>query len=179
MIVANQAGAPSSPTPRAEPLAFEPGTSFHYSNAGFIVLGAIIEKASGHNYFEYVREHLYKPAGMTNSDAYEMDRDTPNLAVGYTDQGPGGQQSATRDWNNRFLHVVKGGPAGGGFSTVEDLWRFSRALQAHQLLGAETTRRVTTGKVERTPGVSQYAYGFMDEQVQATRIVGHGGGFPG
>lgn len=162
-----------------EPLAFEPGTSFRYSNAGFIVLGAIIEKASGQNYFEYVREHLYKPAGMTSSDAYEMDRDTPNLAVGYTDQGPGGQRSATRDWNNLFLHVVKGGPAGGGFSTVEDLWRFSRALQAHQLLGAETMRRVTTGKVERTPGVSQYAYGFMDEQVQGTRIVGHGGGFPG
>ncbi|HYO73457.1 MAG TPA: serine hydrolase [Archangium sp.] len=161
-----------------EPLAFEPGSSFRYSNAGFIVLGAIIEKASGQNYFEYVREHLYKPAGMTSSDAYEMDRDTPNLAVGYTSQGPGGQESPTRDWNNLFLHVVKGGPAGGGFSTVEDLWRFSRALQAHRLLGAETTQRVTTGKVEREPG-SQYAYGFMDEQVQATRIVGHGGGFPG
>src|SRR5690606_1893449 len=69
-----------------EPLAFEPGTRWQYSNSGFVLLGAIIEKASGQNYFDYVREHIYKPAGMTSSDAYEIDRDTPNLAVGYTAQ---------------------------------------------------------------------------------------------
>jgi CubicO group peptidase (beta-lactamase class C family) len=164
-----------------EPLAFEPGTRWQYSNSGFVLLGAIIEKASGQNYFDYVREHIYKPAGMTSSDAYELDRDTPNLAVGYTTQGPGGQESPSREWNNLFLHVVKGGPAGGGFSTVEDLWRFSLALQTHKLLGAASTQLVTTGKAQPDPerGSWKYAYGFSDEQVQGTRIFGHNGGFPG
>ncbi|HYH97660.1 serine hydrolase domain-containing protein [Hyalangium sp.] len=164
-----------------EPLAFEPGARWGYSNSAFIVLGAIIEKASGQNYFDYVREHIYKPAGMTSSDAYEIDRDPPNLAVGYTTEGPGGQEGPKRDWNNLFLHVVKGGPAGGGFSTVEDLWRFSQALQDHKLLSAPSTQLVTTGKVQPNPESAdeKYAYGFFDEQVQGTRIVGHGGGFPG
>lgn len=164
-----------------EPPAFEPGTRWSYSNSGFILLGAIIEKASGQNYFDYVREHIYKPAGMTNSDSYELDRDPPNLAVGYTGQGPGNQQSRRRDWNNLFLHVVKGGPAGGGFSTVEDLWRFSLALQGNKLLAAKYTELVTTGKVQPHPESKEekYAYGFFDEQVQGAHIIGHGGGFPG
>jgi CubicO group peptidase (beta-lactamase class C family) len=163
-----------------EPPAFEPGTSWRYSNAGFFLLGAIIEKVSGQNYFDYVREHIYKPAGMTNSDSYELDRDPPNLAVGYTDQGPGGKQSPTREWNNLFLHV-KGGPAGGGYSTVEDLWRFSLALQAHKLLGARSTQLVLTGKVQprQEEAEMKYAYGFFEEQIPGGHIVGHGGGFPG
>jgi CubicO group peptidase (beta-lactamase class C family) len=160
-----------------EPLKFEPGTSWRYSNAGFILLGALVEKASGENYFDYVREHIYKPAGMKDTDAYELDREPVNLAVGYTTQGPGDRQSNTREWNNVFLHVVRGGPAGGGYSTVEDLWRFSRALQANKLLGARYTELVTTGKTKL--GASKYAYGFRDAEVQGTRIVGHSGGFPG
>jgi CubicO group peptidase (beta-lactamase class C family) len=164
-----------------EPPEFEPGARFGYSNSGFLLLGALIEKASGQNYFDYVREHIYKPAGMTNSDSYEVDRDPPNLAVGYTNQGPGWQRSPKRDWTNLYLHVVKGGPAGGGYSTVEDLWRFSQALQANKLLGAESTKRVTTGQVPMGPGpeAPKYAYGFVDDQDQGTRIIGHGGGFPG
>jgi hypothetical protein len=60
---------------------------------------------------------------MTNTDCYEMDQDTPNLAIGYMREWP------SRPWkNNLYLHVVKGGPAGGGFSTVEDLLKFDIAL---------------------------------------------------
>src|SRR5207248_10392873 len=112
-----------------KPLAFEPGQQFRYSNAGFMVLGAVVEKVSGQDYFDYVRQQIYQPAGMINTDAYEMDHDTPNLAIGYTSRAPrGGSQLGERQ-NNLFLHVVKGGPAGGGFSTVEDLLRFDVALR--------------------------------------------------
>ncbi|MDQ3062430.1 MAG: beta-lactamase family protein [Acidobacteriota bacterium] len=52
-----------------EPLAFEPGAKFQYSNAGFAVLGLIIEKLSGQNYFDYVRENIFKPAGMNNTNS--------------------------------------------------------------------------------------------------------------
>ncbi|HKH94225.1 MAG TPA: serine hydrolase domain-containing protein, partial [Gemmatimonadaceae bacterium] len=57
-----------------ESLQFEPGTRWSYSNTGMLVLGKVIEVATGQDYFDYVREHVYKPAGMTNSDAYELDR---------------------------------------------------------------------------------------------------------
>jgi CubicO group peptidase (beta-lactamase class C family) len=164
-----------------QPLAFEPGERWQYSNAGFIVLGAVIQRvSSGQSYFDYVREHVYKPAGMHNTDAYDMDRPIPNLAIGYT-------RAYVREWpelgpwrSNLFLHTIKGGPAGGGFSTVEDLLKFDQALRGHKLLSPEHTNTVLAGKVD-LPGApgTQYAYGFHDDRTKASRIVGHGGGFPG
>jgi D-alanyl-D-alanine carboxypeptidase len=158
-----------------ELLKFDPGQKWDYSNSGFILLGAIIEKVSGQSYFDYVRENLYKPAGMTNTDCYEMDQDTPNLAIGYT------RERASRPWkNNLYRHVVKGGPAGGGFSTAEDLLKFDIALRNHKLLSTKYTDLVLTGKVA-LPGSStqKYAYGFGDDSRNGHRIVGHEGGFPG
>jgi CubicO group peptidase (beta-lactamase class C family) len=154
-------------------LAFEPGERFDYSNTGFLVLGKVIEKASGQDYYAYVREHVYQPAGMTNTDSYEMDRVTPNLAVGYHKRF---RDDGTHEWtNNLFEHVVRGGPAGGGYSTAEDLMRFADALRTHKLLGAEMTRTILSPKPEpHNPG---YGYGFEIEG--GSGLVGHGGGFPG
>jgi CubicO group peptidase (beta-lactamase class C family) len=164
-----------------EPLQFEPGARWQYSNAGFMVLGAIVEKVSGQNYFDYVREHIYQPAGMVNTDAYEMDSDTPNMATGYTRMGPGGPIPDGARRTNTFLHSFKGGPAGGGFSTVEDLHRFAVALNGHKLLSRKYTELITTGKVDlpRNGGAVKYAYGFQDEKVNGQRRFGHNGGFPG
>jgi CubicO group peptidase (beta-lactamase class C family) len=162
------------------PLVFEPGARWSYSNAGFMVLGGIIEKVAGQSYFETVRERVYKPAGMGNTDAYEMDRDVPNLAIGYTKMGLNGQPDPGPWRNNLFMHVIKGGPAGGGFSTVEDLLRFDVALRKHRLLSAATTDLVLAGKVKAPFGPdAKYAYGFIEERVNGKRITGHGGGFPG
>jgi CubicO group peptidase (beta-lactamase class C family) len=160
-----------------KPLEFEPGARFRYSNAGFMVLGAIVERVSGKDYFDYVREHIYKPAGMVNTDAYELDRDTPNLAYGYTTEGlrEGFEEGSRR--NNLFMHVIKGGPAGGGYSTVEDLLRFDVALRQNKLLGAAQRDVLISGKVDAMG--AKYAYGFLDETINGKRIVGHGGGFPG
>jgi CubicO group peptidase (beta-lactamase class C family) len=70
------------------PLAFEPGTKWQYSNAGYVVLGAIIEKVSGQNYFAYVKKHIFKPAKMSNTDSYDRDGKVPNLAIGYARMNP-------------------------------------------------------------------------------------------
>jgi len=162
------------PLIRDSTLAFEPGTDWQYSNTGMFMLGVVIEKASGQNYFAYIRENIYKPAGMTNSDCYEMDKPVPNLAIGYsreqTDDGEG--------WtNNLYKHVVRGGPAGGGFSTVEDLLRFDIALRGHKLLNAENTELVWSAKPElKSP---EYGFGFGVRGGPGDRIVGHSGGFPG
>ncbi len=115
---------------------------------------------------------------MKDTEAYELDRDVPNLAIGYTRQGPnGGSPEPGSLRNNLFLHSIKGGPAGGGYSTVGDLLRFGKALLDHRLLDTHHTATALTGKVPMSPGT--YAYGFVDERVGNGRVVGHGGGFPG
>ena len=163
-----------------DPLLFLPGDGWSYSNAGFIVLGAIIEAVSGKDYYTYVRERIYHPAGMEDTDAYELDSIVPNLAVGYTYKGKQTPTEPKQRRNNLLLHGVKGGPAGGGHSTVQDLYKFSRALRSHVLLSPESTQLLLAGKVERSdmPG-RKYAYGFGERYNQGRRIVGHGGGFPG
>jgi CubicO group peptidase (beta-lactamase class C family) len=164
-----------------KPLDFEPGAKFQYSNSGPIVLGAIIEKISGQSYYDYVLEHICKPAGMINTDCYEMDKPVPNLAIGYTKMNLEGQRG--EEWrNNLFMHTVKGGPAGGGFSTVEDLFKFDNALRNHILLNEEYTELVMTGKVSMSDDPDddvKYGYLFGEEIVNGQRIVGHSGGAPG
>jgi len=160
-------------------LLFEPGTDFHYSNSGPIVLGMIIEKVTGEDYYDYVREHISLPAGMVNTDCYEIDTPVPNLAIGYTKVNYDGTRNPDGKWrNNLFMHAVKGGPAGGGFSTVEDLLKFDIALRNNKLITKESFDLLTTGKTERGPG-TMYAYLFQDRKVNGQRIVGHGGGAPG
>ncbi len=67
-----------------ETLAFEPGTKWQYSNTGFLLAGAVIEAATGRDYFDVVRERIYARAGMPNSDSYDIDLVVPNLAIGYS-----------------------------------------------------------------------------------------------
>lgn len=159
------------PFVRGETLAFAPGSHWSYSNTGFLVAGAVIEAASGVNYFDYIRENIYQPAGMSHSDCYDVDRPVPNLAIGYMRADDGGWR------DNTFDHVVRGSPAGGGYSTVEDLLRFAVALQSHRLLSPELTEVLWTAKPELgSPG---YGFGMGVRASPLGRQVGHNGGFPG
>lgn len=158
-----------------KPLLFEPGTDFSYSNGGFIVLGLIIEKASGQSYYDYVQKHVYDVAGMKASGSFPKTEKVANLAVGYTrrnDEGKLVDNWDTLPW--------RGMSAGGGDSTVGDLLRFAEALRKHNLLNAELTETVITGKTQPGPNANRkYAYGFEENFVSGHRIVGHGGGAPG
>ena len=162
----------------SDPLAFPPGEKFQYSNAGYMLLGAIIEKVSGQDYYSYVQEHIYKPAGMNDTGFYEPGKPIPNLAVGYTRMSLNGQpQTEIRD--NESTREIKGGPAGGGFSTAPDLVKFQQALFSYKLLDKAHTELVTTGKVDGPGGKSRYGYGFGDSNSDGKHIVGHNGGAPG
>ncbi|HVF88562.1 MAG TPA: serine hydrolase domain-containing protein [Blastocatellia bacterium] len=123
----------------AEPLLFEPGTSRRYSNGGYLVLGAIIEKVSGQDYYEYVREHVYRPAGMENSDSYEADVPVPNIASGYTRASNGRADKAAPRRSNIYSRPARGSSAGGGYSTLEDMLKFTIALQENRLLSPKYT----------------------------------------
>jgi len=128
------------------PLEFEPGTSQRYSNAGFVVLGLIIEKLSGQTYYDYVRDHITKPAGMIDTASYAVVENVPNRATGLTKRGPDGPLPASQS-NVRTL-PARGSSAGGGYSTAADLLRFSQALLADKLLPKRWTDWVFSGKLD-------------------------------
>ena len=65
-------------------MGFEPGSRYEYSNYGFILLGALIEAVTGESYYDYVRENVFAPAGMTATDSLPESEDVPGRAVGYT-----------------------------------------------------------------------------------------------
>jgi len=150
--------------------AFEPGTKFQYSNTGMFLLGVVIEKVTGEDYFSYIRKAIYEPAGMTNSDCYEMDYPVENLAIGYSPdpKSPYGWQ------NNLYKHVIKGGPAGGGFSTVKDLHKFALALLSGSYVSKDALKAMWTDQLK-----ANYGYGFSVSEGPAGKVVGHGGGFDG
>ena len=161
-----------------DPLLFPPGEKFQYSNSGYMLLGAIIEKVSGADYYNYVAERIYKPAGMSDTGFYEPGKDIPNLAIGYTKMGLDGKPlEEVRD--NTSTREVKGGPAGGGYSTVGDLVKFHTALRSYKLLNEEHTKLVTTGKVDAGGPIGRYGYGFGDKVFGGKHIVGHNGGSAG
>ena len=163
-----------------DPLQFEPGKGWSYSNAAFIVLGVVVEKASGQDYFDYVREHIFKPAGMTDSDSFRRDEVVPNLSYGYTRLGgkdPLGIEPRKINWMELPL---RGSSAGGGYSTAPDLLKFAQALRGYKLLSKELTEKVTSAKVDtRFSPDLKYGYGFMETQVSGHSVRGHGGGAPG
>lgn len=160
------------------PLSFEPGNGWSYSNSGFIVLGAIIERVAGQSYYDYVRKHIYQPAGMTNTDAYEKTSEMPNFAHGYTLAFPQGRFELLEHRDNLAQLPLTGGPAGGGYSTVEDLLKFAVALRDHKLLTPAYTEQMLTAKVPRGPN-GGVAYGFGETRINGRRAVGHNGGFAG
>jgi CubicO group peptidase (beta-lactamase class C family) len=154
-----------------EPLAYAPGTSSRYSNEGFVVLGAVIEKVSGENYYDYIRRHVYAPAGMTRTDAYAIDDPVENLAVGYGwfDDDPLGVNPRRPNW--AFLGM-RGTPCGGFYSTAGDMVRFARALRSGRLVSPAMVERLTSPK----DGLHDYGYGFQAFGTGARAVRGHDGG---
>jgi len=124
-------------------LQFDPGEGNAYSNAGFVVLGAVIEEVTGKPYREIIEDRVFKPAGMTGSGFFASDGLDLDVAVGYTgmdcpDNGPIPCRS------NLATKVWAGCPAGGSQSPAIDLLRFDEALRDHRLTKPVWTRWVMT-----------------------------------
>jgi len=152
-------------------LAFEPGSKWEYSNYGFLLLGLVVQKVSGQDYYEYVRDHIFTQAGMRSSGSLPESEHVPDRSVGYTKED-------SESWQpNTNTLPWRGTSAGGGYSTVEDLLRFATAITSHKLLDEHYTELLTTGKVDARG--SKYAYGFSDNTTGGIRWFGHGGGAPG
>lgn len=162
------------------PLEFAPGSRTGYSNGGFAVLGAIVERASGQPFGAYVREHVFAPAGMRAADA-EAYAALPR-ARGYSrvpEFDPLGiEPRRSNEW-------ITGSEPSDGFSgfgglalTAEDLFRFTQALREGRLVRPETARLLMEGKVPVEPGAPvRYGYGFYEMELRPGGVaVGHSGG---
>jgi CubicO group peptidase (beta-lactamase class C family) len=113
----------------SNPLLFEPGTSKRYSNGGYVVLGLVIEKIGGTSYYDYVRENVFKVAGMSDTDSFFKDKFPANTAVGFTTF----HQKTPGLGTNLHILPGRGSAAGGGYSTVGDMVKFAEALRAKKL----------------------------------------------
>ena len=191
------------PLVAGESLAFAPGARFDYSNSGFVLLGVLIEQVSGERYDAYLARHVFAPAGMTASG---MDPDAPgHRAVGMTALpamllgGSGGGAGPSRQ---RILPrpdgpappagplrpareaALWGGPAGGGYSTANDMERFFAALAAGRLTSARMLATLTSRQIVAAPATAtmpehDYGLGFGVGLLEGHRWYGHNGGAPG
>jgi CubicO group peptidase (beta-lactamase class C family) len=157
------------------PLLFSPGTRHHYGNAGYVVLGALIEQVSGYSYYEYMQREVFQAAGMKDTDFYEMDVPIANCAIGYTRENwftPDDGQLRS----NQFIYAVKGSPSEHCFSTVQDIFLFLQALQGQRLLDRHHLELCFIPHAAGEQAGVRYGYGFhiLDDGKHG-HVIGHGG----
>lgn len=155
-----------------EPLEFTPGSKWSYSNSGYILLTAIIEKVSGQNWSDYAREHLFKPAGMTSSSAAIAGGPLQNEAVGYAE----GEQG----WEPAYPISLSWPRAAGCIrSTVRDLWAWNRTVYAGKLVGTAMLTSAHRPFLLSDGTATDYGYGWFLQQVQGSPTIEHNGGIDG
>lgn len=156
------------------PLDFPPGTKWSYSNNGYMLLGAIIEKVSGSSYSEYLEKNIFKPIGMTQThfgDDYVI---TKNRAASYLYS-----RAESRFLNARNDKIELAYSAGAIQSTAEDLFKWNEALQSHKLIRKESLEKAQTEyKLSNGKGTN-YGYGWFIGNLQGSPIIEHGGNMGG
>jgi CubicO group peptidase (beta-lactamase class C family) len=136
-------------------LSFAPGTAAEYSNVGFHLLGAVIEKVTGESYDAHIRRTLLGPLGMDRTMAMSLDYGFTDLAQGYVLEKPSADNPSAPRWrSNTYRCSRPGGPGGGYYSTAGDMLRFATALQKGGLVRAETLEAM-----RQPQGVDNPAYG--------------------
>jgi len=151
---------------RDKPLEFEPGEKWSYSNSGYVLLGYLIEKASGESYEKFVRENIFDPLGMKDSGYDSNSAIIPKRAAGYT---PGKDGPV----NAGFVHMSIPFSAGALYSTTGDLLRWEEGLFGGKLLSAASLAKMTT------PFKDDYAFGLAVHTIGGHKAIDHGGGIEG
>lgn len=156
-------------------LLFQPGTHFSYSTYGYTVVGCVIEGASGKSYYDYVREHVLIPAGMTHTVVDNISTIVPHRARGYHGHRDSLANAGLMDGSYKI-------PGGGLVSTSEDLVHFAMALMSGKLLKPQTLDQMWTPT--RAPQLdggqpSTYGLGFEIVMVDGQKVVSHSGGQQG
>lgn len=148
----------------AEPLAFPPGEDMSYSNAGYSLLAAVVERASGRPYEEFLREHLFEPAGMTRTGYRLPDWSSSTVAHWYRRAADKG---TPLERPYPFWNLLGNG---GILSTTGDMYAWVLALAGDEILSAEAREKLFT------PFMNDYAYGWDVIETDRGRLVQHDGG---
>ena len=148
------------------PLAFTPGEKFVYSNSNYILLTAVIEKASGQTYAEFVQTNLLAPLGMADSGYDTHAEILPRRASGYT---PSDEGIVNADYAD--MTVPQG--AGALYSTTRDLLKWEQGLFGGKVLKPESLTQLTT------PYRGDYAMGLIATTAEGHRIISHNGAIQG
>lgn len=138
-------------------MKFRPGERFHYNNAGFILLGLIVEKASGLPFKEYVQQRVFEKAGMIDSGYFALDSLPGKTAIGYIDNEDGTWKT------NAYSIPVQGGSDGGAFVTAKDMAKLWNSLLNYQLLSKEITGQLLNSHAKEENG-DYYGYGVWIEK---------------
>ena len=134
------------------PLKFAPGTGFSYNNGAYVLLGLVIEGASGMSYHDYVTEHVFRRAGMENSGFFPLDELPSGTAQGYME--PQGLRT------NVYALPELALPDGGAFVTAPDMAHFWDAMRNHRLLSPENTARMMQPHTQAPTHGSNRWYGY-------------------
>jgi CubicO group peptidase (beta-lactamase class C family) len=158
-----------------QPKVGEPGKGLSYSNAGYVLLGRIIENVSSESYFDYIQHHVFEPARMASSGFDSKDEVVPRLAVGYYhDDGV-----FSHTWKANWVQSgYKGSPAGGGYSTNADLLRFAKALHGGKLVTSTTLAKMFDNEVPND-GPGAIGAGIDERLSHGRHVRGHQGGIEG
>jgi len=147
---------------------FVPGTSWHYSNTGYVMLGFIIQKVSGMSYWKAVRTYIFNPLQMNNS-GFDFAHLTGNKAVGYDVLNDSMQQPATiTDSTVPF-------GAGAIYSTVTDMYKWHLGLQSYKIVGKAIMDKAYTPCAQN----KGYGYGWQIDSVYGKKMVSHSGSISG
>jgi CubicO group peptidase (beta-lactamase class C family) len=143
-----------------KPPNFAPGEACRYCNVGYVLLGLMIERATGSAHRSYVAEHVFAPAGMNRSGFFRMDVVEPDVAEGV--EAIEGDDGGIVGWRcNIYSYPPVGGPDGGAFVTVGDLLRFHRAVTDGSLLGPSLTAELISPKARHSArGAGSHLMGF-------------------
>nr|WP_062339270.1 serine hydrolase domain-containing protein [Herbidospora sakaeratensis] len=159
------------------PLRSVPGTEFHYSNVGYSLLAAVVEKASGRSYEQFLAERLFAPAGMT-STGYVLPRWAPGqIAVEYDRDGERRGRPTEHPWAADGPYWYLRGN-GGMLSTARDMYRWHRALEGDTILSRKAKAEMFRARVlvDRTAKL-YYAYGWgVFPRTEFGRVAEHDGG---
>jgi CubicO group peptidase (beta-lactamase class C family) len=155
-----------------EPMDFQPGTEYRYNNSGYILLGAIIEKASGQTYAEFIQQRIFDPLQMGNSYYDEHSSIIKNRVSGY-----GGSLDDPK--NARYLSMTQPYAAGSLLSTVEDLGKWNTALFAGDVVSKDSLARMIADYKLTDGSLAGYGYGLMPGDIRGHTAIMHSGGIFG
>jgi len=157
----------------ADTFDFAPGTAYRYNNTGYVLLGMVIEKASGQKYANYLDAQFFKPLGLRQTSYCPSKTSDPAFALGYSKGTSGGTERA------KFLDLSHPFSAGALCSTVGDLVKWQRALDAGKVVSPASYALMSTADSLNSGRKINYGFGLVPGVFNGHKTISHTGGIPG